>query len=115
MDKVFITARFLDIDKANLATFKELAAHAIEDAKPVADTLSYDWFFNADETECVVLEAFADSDALIAHSSHMTDLLPKMIGLSGSFEFECYGNPSPALLDAISFPDGSVFTFHAGK
>ena len=37
-------------------------------------TLQYDTYFNDDETECIVLERFSDSDALIEHAEHLGDL-----------------------------------------
>jgi quinol monooxygenase YgiN len=48
--------------------FKRLSAECLEivRAKDVG-TLQYDTYFNDDESECIVLERFRDSDALILH------------------------------------------------
>lgn len=38
------------------------------------NTLQYDWFFNPDQTECVVREKYADSDAVLAHIQNLGGL-----------------------------------------
>jgi quinol monooxygenase YgiN len=59
-----------------LDVFKRLSAEclAVVRADDVG-TLQYDTYFNADESECIVLERFRDSDALIQHSRNMAPFM----------------------------------------
>ena len=59
-----------------LDEFKRLSAEclAVVRADDVC-TLQYDTYFNADESECIVLERFRDSDALIQHSRNMAPFM----------------------------------------
>jgi quinol monooxygenase YgiN len=36
-------------------------------------TLQYDIYFNDDQSECIVLERFRDSEALIEHAANLGD------------------------------------------
>ncbi len=52
--------------------FKRLSAQCMEIVRTQdAGTLQYDTFFNDDETECIVIERFRDSDALIQHGENL--------------------------------------------
>ena len=59
-------------------------------------TLQYDTYFNDDQTECVVLERYRDSDALLEHAEHLGDLMAAVIA-TGSVEGELLGEPSAEL------------------
>jgi len=60
--------------------FKRLSAECLEivRAKDVG-TLQYDTYFNDDESECIVLERFRDSDALILHGQNMAPLMESIM------------------------------------
>ena len=60
----------------------------------------YDWFFNEDESKCVVRETYADSDAVLTHLGLVGDLLGRIIEAGGGIEIEVFGDPSDALLKA---------------
>jgi quinol monooxygenase YgiN len=56
----------------DVGEFKRLSAECMEIVRTKdTGTLQYDTYFNADETECVVIERFRDSDALIEHSENL--------------------------------------------
>jgi hypothetical protein len=59
-------------------------------------TLQYDTYFNDDQSECVVLERFRDSDALIEHAAHLADLMEPILA-TGSVSGELLGEPSTEL------------------
>jgi quinol monooxygenase YgiN len=51
--------------------FKRLSAECLEIVRTKdVGTLQYDTYFNDDESECIVLERFRDSDALILHGQN---------------------------------------------
>jgi hypothetical protein len=75
----------------------------------------YDWFFNADESKCVVREIYADSDAVLTHLGSVGDLLAQIIDVGGGIEIEVFGDPSDALLEATEALQPSIYSYFQGK
>lgn len=115
MDQLQINARFPSIPSGSLAEFKDLAAQALEITKAEAGTLQYDWFFNADETVCVVRETYANSDAVLAHMGNLGAVLGSLVELGGGLELEVFGSPSAQLLEAGAALGPSVYSYFQGK
>ncbi|MDO1451892.1 antibiotic biosynthesis monooxygenase [Rhodocytophaga aerolata] len=108
-----LTSRF-QIHKGKLEAFKTLANECIslvQENEPNA--LQYDWFFNSDQTECVIRETFTDSNALLAHIANLGEVLGKIQAL-GDFSSEIYGNPSEELMQAVAGMDVKVYSFYRG-
>ena len=63
-----------------------LSAEAMEIVRTKdSGTLQYDIYLNDDESECMVIERYRDSDALIEHGENLGDLSGAICdGLSGS-------------------------------
>jgi quinol monooxygenase YgiN len=77
--------------------YKRLSAQAVEIVRTKdTGTLQFDVYFNDDQSECVVLERYRDSQALIEHAAHM-DALSKAILATGSVSGELLGEPSTEL------------------
>ena len=90
--------------------FKRLSAQCMEIVRAKdTGTLQYDTFFNADETECIVLERFQDSDALIQHGENLAHLMDAIIA-TGSVSGELLGDLSAELRARIT-GDGPVQLF----
>jgi hypothetical protein len=64
-------------------------------------TLQYDMYFNDDQSECIVLERYRDSEALVEHAAHLGDL-GKAILATGWVSGELLGEPSAELRAKIS-------------
>jgi quinol monooxygenase YgiN len=80
-----------------LEEFKRLSAQCMEIVRAKdTGTLQYDTFFNDDETECIVVERFRDSDALIQHGENLAHLMDAIIA-TGSVSGELLGEPSAPL------------------
>lgn len=90
--------------------FKRLSAECMEIVR-ARDTgaLQYDTFFNADETECIVLERFRDADALIQHGENLAHLMEPIIA-TASVNGELLGDLSPELRSRFD-DDGPVQLF----
>jgi quinol monooxygenase YgiN len=74
--------------EGQLDEFKRLSAICLEIVRTKdPGTLQYDTFFNADETECIVLERFVDLDALLQHGVNIGDEMMAAIVATG----ECHG------------------------
>ena len=90
--------------------FKRLSAECMEIVRTQdTGTLQYDTYFNDDETECIVLERFRDSDALIEHGEHLAHLMDAIIA-TGQVHGELLGEPSPELRSRFE-PGGPVQLF----
>jgi quinol monooxygenase YgiN len=77
--------------------FKRLSAQAMEIVRTKdTGTLQYDTYFNDDQSECIVLERFRDSEALIEHAAHLGDLTEAILA-TGSVSGELLGEPSAEL------------------
>ena len=104
-----LTARF-SIHEGKLEEFKSLARQCMEVVRTKdSGTLQYDWFFNADGTECVVRERYRDSGAVLEHAANLGDLIGRFMAISNP-DFEIYGAPTDALLSAIAALQPRVFS-----
>lgn len=56
--------------------FERLSAQCMEIVRTKdSGTLQHDIFFNDDQSECMVLERYRDSEALMEHRAHIGDLM----------------------------------------
>jgi quinol monooxygenase YgiN len=105
--QAIVRFRFHD---GNVEEFKRLSVQCMEIVRAQdTGTLQYDTFFNADETECIVIERFRDSDALIQHGANLAHLMDAIIA-TGSVSGELLGNLSDELRSRFS-SDGPVQLF----
>jgi quinol monooxygenase YgiN len=89
-------ARF-KFHEGKVEEFKRLSAQAMEIVRTKdTGTLQYDIYFNDDQSECIVLERFRDSEALIEHAKHLADLMEAILA-TGSVSGELLGEPSAEL------------------
>ncbi len=62
--------------EGKLEEFKRLSAQCMEIVRAKdTGTLQYDTYFNDDQSECIVLERYRDSEALIEHAANLGDLM----------------------------------------
>jgi len=102
-------ARF-KIHEGKLEEFKRLSAQCMEIARTKdTGTLQYDIYFNDDQSECVVLERYRDSEALIEHTAHLGDLMEAIIA-TGSVSGELLGEPSAELRTKLADSVVRLFT-----
>ena len=67
-------ARF-KFHEGKVEEFKRLSAQAMEIVRTKdTGTLQYDIYFNDDQSECIVLERYRDSEAAIEHAANLGDL-----------------------------------------
>ena len=91
--------------------FKRLCAQAMEIVRSKdTGTLQYEIYFSDDESECVVLERYADSEALIQHATHLGDLSGAILA-TGFVAGELLGEPTAELRAILA--DGPVRLFTA--
>jgi quinol monooxygenase YgiN len=93
-----------------LEKFKRLSAQCMEIVRTKdTGTLQYEIYFNDDQSECMVLERYRDSEALIEHAQHIGDLIEAIVA-TGDVSGELLGDPN-AELRANLADDGPVRLF----
>ncbi len=81
-DKIYTWARFVP-HAGKLEEFKRLAQQAIEIVRAQEPgTLLYEWWFNADESECVAIDCYADSDAIMEHVRNVGPTMRKILAIA---------------------------------
>jgi hypothetical protein len=115
MELIQVTATFPNISAHDLAEFKRLAAEVLKVVAEEPGVLQYDWFFNADETRCVIRETYKNSEAVLAHLGVVGDKIPPLVEAGGGLELEVFGSPSDQVVDAIGMLRPTYYTFFQGK
>ncbi len=102
-------ARF-KFHEGKLEEFKRLSARAMEIARTKdTGTLQYEIYFNGDQSECIVLERYRDSEALIEHGAHLGELAEAILA-TGSVTSACLGEPSAELRALLAGSAVQLFT-----
>ena len=108
MSELHGIARF-KFHEGKLEEFKRLAAQCMEIVRTKdTGTLLYEIYFNDDQSECMVVERYRDSEALIEHAAHIGDLTDAIVA-TGSVSGELLGEPSAEL--RANLADGPVRLF----
>jgi quinol monooxygenase YgiN len=90
-------ARF-KIHEGKLDEFKRLSAQAMEIVRTQeSGTLQYDTYFNHDESECVIIERYRDSDAAIEHATNLAELSEAVLATVTVMHGEVLGEPNAEL------------------
>jgi quinol monooxygenase YgiN len=102
-------ARF-EFHEGKLEEFKRLSARCMEIVRTQdTGTLQYEIYFNDDQSECIVLERYKDSEALIEHGAHLGELAQAILA-TGSVTAACLGEPSATLRALFAGGDVQLFT-----
>ena len=72
-------------------------------------TLQYEIYFNDDQSECIVLERYSDSEAFIEHGAHLGELAEAILA-TGSVTSACLGEPSAQLRAQLAGSAVQLFT-----
>jgi len=98
-------ARFT-FHEGKVEELKRLSAECMEIVRTKdTGTLQYEIYFNDDQSECIVLERYRDSEALFEHAQHLGELM-ETIPATGSVTGEILGEPSAEL--KANLPDSGV-------
>jgi quinol monooxygenase YgiN len=98
--------------EGKLEEFRRLSARAMEIARTRdTGTLQYEIYFNNDQSECIVLERYRDSEALIEHGAHLGELAGAILA-TGSVTSACLGEPSAKLRALLAGSPVELFTLY---
>ena len=90
-------ARF-KFHEGKLEEFRRLSAQAMEIVRTKeTGTLQYDTYFNDDQSECIVIERYRDSEAAIEHAANLADLSAAVLATVSVVHGELLGEPSAEL------------------
>ena len=102
-------ARF-KFHEGKLEEFKPLSAKCMEIVRAKdTGTLQYEIYFNDDQSECIVLERYRDSEALIEHTANLGDIGEAILA-TGSVSGELLGEPSEELRAKLADSPVRLFT-----
>jgi quinol monooxygenase YgiN len=94
MGELLGIARF-KIHEGKVEEFKRLSAEAKEIVRTKdTGTLAYDLYFDGDQSECVMVERFRDSEALIEHTANIGDLGAAVLATVSVVHGELLGEPN---------------------
>ena len=97
MSELLGIARF-KFHEGKLDEFRRLSAEAMEIVRTKdSGTLQYDTYFNDDQSECVVIERYRDSEAAIEHAANLADLSAAVLATVSVVHGELLGEPSAEL------------------
>lgn len=102
MSKLYIVFK-MTLNAGEEESFKDYVRQLeqlVKDQCP--QTIGYEWFLNEEETQCVAVETFADSDALMFHADTVLDLAMKLFATCEIQEVNLLGNPSDAVIERTS-------------
>jgi quinol monooxygenase YgiN len=90
-------ARF-KFHEGKLEEYKRLSAQAMEIVRTKdSGTLQYDTYFNDDQSECVIIERYRDSEAAMEHAANLADLSADVLAIVSVVHGELLGDPSAEL------------------
>ena len=90
--------------------YKRLSAQAMEIVRTKdSGTFQYDIYINDDESECMVIERYRDSAALIEHFENLSDLVETILATVSVVHGEILGEVSADL--RANLADGPVQLF----
>ena len=113
---IHFRAEFI-IKDGKIKEYKKLVrnmSRVVEANEP--DTISYRFYFDRDETKCIVHEIYANSEAVFAHNNGLASqtILPKIFSLSRISKFEVYGNPNKKLQKVLTSFSSVTYNLFAG-
>lgn len=86
------------IKPGQLETFKRLAESlSVDTEASEPHTFSYEWFLNADGTECWITELYADSHAVMEHAGHVIERFRMIAEANEIVDFVVLGDATPEL------------------
>ena len=104
------------IHAGKLGEFEAAAAALLAMVKARGpQTLEYEWFLNDDRTECIVLETFASSEALLVHADMVAEKARELFGSCDILDLWLCGEPTAAALQRTAAFAPRRYSFLQGR
>ncbi len=112
-DRIRMVAEFT-IKPENLALFKRLVGQIVDlVTRNEPDALSYEWFFNDDESVCTILEVYKDVQAVNAHMANVGPTLYEIMAVA-PMTFKMFGAVPDEMKPTVASMGGTVHTPFTG-
>ena len=110
MGSITIFAR-MGVEPENVDRLKALATEGCRVAADEPGTLTYDWHYSEEQGSLVVLEAYADSAAHLAHmqAEGHGEFMGELMTLIDGIEFYVLGQPTAEHAAALAAVPGAQF------
>ena len=96
--------------EGKLEEFKRLSEQAMEIVRSMdTGTLQFDIYVNDDLSECIIVERYKDSSALIEHAAHVGHMM-EAIFATGWVSSELLGEPSKDIKAMMADGDARLLT-----
>lgn len=102
MSEIHLRGTFPAIGRAELAEFTMLAEQVLAAVRAEPGVLQYDVFLSPDQARAVVLQRYADSDAVLSTLVATRPLIQRLAALAGGLDLEVFGNLSPQLQEVFA-------------
>lgn len=113
MSRIMSVARFR-IHPGKLEEFKTLAAECVRIVRERDPATSlYEWFINEEGSECIAIDSYSSSGAVLAHIRNVGPTMRKLRQLA-DVSVDLLGSPSSELLGALQFKSDGVFSLMEG-
>lgn len=98
--------KFLEGKRDEWLRLSEQAAEIVRTKD--SGTLQYDIYLNDDQSECMVIERYRDSEAAMEHAANLGDLFAAVLATVEVIHGELLGEPSPELRANLAASDVPV-------
>jgi quinol monooxygenase YgiN len=98
--------RFHEGKREEYLRLSEQARELVDANEP--GTLGYDLYLNADQSECMVIERYRDSEAAMQHAANLGHLFADVLATVSVVHGELLGEPSPELREKLAGSDVPV-------
>jgi len=103
--------KFLDGKREEYLRLADEAREIVRTTEP--GTLGYDLYLNDDQSECVVIERYRDSEAAMEHAANLGHLFPAVLATVAIVHGELLGEPSAELREKLAGADvPALFTLY---
>ena len=98
--------RFREGKRDEYLRLSDQAAELVRAREP--GTLAYDLYLNGDQSECMFIERYRDSEAAMAHAANLGHLFDAVLSTVTVVHGELLGEPSPELRANLAGSDVPV-------
>jgi quinol monooxygenase YgiN len=105
----------LEISEGKVGEFQAIAEEMVAGTQKEPGALGYEFYLDADERQCRLIEVYSDSDAALTHcKGHVVqELVPKLLSVSTLAGFSVYGDLTAETADVLT--QGGARLFKTGR
>ena len=104
------------ITEGKIEEFKAIAAEMVVGTQNEPGALAYEFYFDATQRQCRLIEVYLNSEAALAHCNGpvVRELVPKLLTASTIVGFSVYGDLSNETAEILTQTGAKLFTTWQG-